>query len=111
MPTHDDDDFFQGFEESRRPRGGGKGGDSWDLDDPDVRDLAPDDFATIRCTHCRKLILEDSIRCPYCKEWQTGAKRNRKPLWFVITAIVCILVIGGYAILALLGHLPWMVWR
>ena len=52
-------------------------------DEPDPRDLVPDELATLRCQNCGKWILELTHRCPYCKHIQEE-RRSRKPFWFVI---------------------------
>jgi hypothetical protein len=111
MPVFDDDDDFQNFGETssssrRNARGRGEGrGDEWSVEDegPDDRDLVPDEMTTVRCTRCGKLIFEDLVRCPYCREMQLEAHRNRKPLWFLVTVIFCVIATGGVSILWLLG--------
>ncbi|MCL2646617.1 MAG: zinc-ribbon domain-containing protein [Phycisphaerales bacterium] len=66
-----------------------------------------DDAETIRCTRCGKYILEDSERCPYCGHYQLADEHNRRPLWFILTVILCILLIGSGLIFGLLELLPW----
>ncbi len=114
MPAFEDD--LGNFEEARPParRGGGRGerynkGEGWDVEDDglDDRDLVPDEMTTVRCTHCRKYIFEDSIRCPYCKDLQLESDRGHKPFWFVATVIFCIGVMGGFSVLYLFGFWPW----
>jgi hypothetical protein len=102
MAEYDDDELEETLarwgDSGRRARGGSGGDrdDSWDEDGPDEADLAPDDLAPIRCSNCKKWILEDSPQCPYCKHWQVEDEQNSKAKWFIVTAIVCILLIGGY---------------
>ena len=105
MPVYDDDETSS-FEEPRRSPRDWRDEDSLD-EGPDVRDMVPDDFTTVRCTQCRKYIFEESIRCPYCKHLQLESEQNRKPLWHWIAVFLCILVLGGFTALALLGMLPW----
>ncbi len=106
MPIFDDED--ESGESPRRGggRGGGGGerGDSWDVvdDAPDHRDIVPDEYTTVRCTRCRKLIFEDSVSCPYCKTIQLEDHRNKRPLWWIITVLLCIGVLGGFMLLSLL---------
>ena len=102
MPIHDDD-----MPDSPDDR------DStdwrWDRDarddDIEVRDKTPDDFTTVRCTKCKKLIFEDAIRCPYCKHLQLEEEQTRKPVWFWITVFLCVLMMGGFSLLAFVAHL------
>ena len=106
MPIYDDDET-SAFEDPRPSRRDHQ--DSWDFElDPDARDIVPDDLATVRCGFCKKLIFEDALRCPYCRNLQLDSQQNRKPLWFWLTAVFCILAIGGiFSALLLLGSLPW----
>ena len=69
--------------------------------------LYDDDAETVRCTRCGKYILEDSECCPYCRHYQLADERNRKPLWLILTAILCIFLIGGYLLFNLMELLPW----
>lgn len=100
MPAFEDDDLFHD-ESSYRASSRGEGrkrDDSWDVEDegPDDRDLVPDEFTTVRCTECRKLIFEDSPFCPYCKCAQIEAHRPRHPRWLIFTALVALfLTISG----------------
>jgi hypothetical protein len=102
MHIHDEDDdppdlFRQSSDASRD-------------DAPDEDEMtAPDDFATVRCTRCRKLIFEDAEQCPYCKHWQAEDERSRKPLWFILTAILCIAMLSGLGALLLLGRISWRI--
>ena len=86
MPPHDDDSI-----------------DNYAFED---YQNSPDDVETVRCTRCKKHILEDSERCPYCGHYQLADERNRKPLWFVVTVVVCVilcaLIIGG-----IMSIYPW----
>ncbi len=77
-------------------RRGAEPNDEWD--DPDERDLAPDEMAMVRCTNCRKWIIEETVRCPYCKMMQLEGPHHGKPFWFVIALA-----------LAILGTLSWFV--
>jgi hypothetical protein len=63
-------------------------------------------MTTVRCTHCRKLIFEDLVRCPYCRELQLEEHQQRKPLWFLVTVIFCVVATGGVAVLWLLRLWP-----
>ena len=110
MPAFDDDDDLESypFDESPRARRGRREG-SWDVEDegPDERDLAPDTLSTVRCTSCRKLIFEDSVRCPYCKDLQMELRQSRRPIWFWLAVIFCALTVGGFGILWFLGISLW----
>ena len=67
--------------------------DESDWDDDDYGDDS-DDPGTIPCPHCRREVDEDAQRCPYCERYLSDeeAVSYRKPLWIVITAIVCLCV-------------------
>lgn len=76
----------------------------WDDDDPGmVRDPEddddwPDDWddePTMPCPHCRREILEDAERCPYCEHYlsREDAPRERKPWWIIVGVIVCLYVV------------------
>ena len=69
---------------------------------------SPDDFTTVKCTRCGKLIFEDTECCPYCRHYQPEDERNRKPMWFVLTAIVCIAMLSGVVALLLMGKFTWI---
>jgi hypothetical protein len=111
MPVYDDDEESHGeaYSPRRDTRGrGGSGGEEWSVEDegPDDRDLVPDEMTTVRCAHCRKLIFENLVRCPYCRQLQLEEPRERKPAWFVLTVIFCVLAVGGVSVLALLRLWP-----
>ena len=93
------------FEDARRAGKGGGGAGSWDLEEQQER--TPDDMATVRCSSCRKWILEDAPQCPYCRHWQSDEAAYRRPWWFWAALIFCLLVMGGFSVIALLGMLPW----
>jgi hypothetical protein len=75
----------------------------WEDDDPgmvhDPEDEDwPDDWdddPTIPCPHCRREILEDAERCPYCERYlsRDDAPRPRKPWWIVAGVIVCLYMV------------------
>ena len=79
-----EDDDFENYRlgDAQRRRDGDYDDDD-SRDDPDPRDLVPDEMATVRCQNCSKWILEMTARCPYCKQMQME-RASRKPLWFVI---------------------------
>lgn len=113
MAVYDDDEESPGEAYPRRRdtrgRGGSGGGhEEWSVEDegPDDRDLVPDEMTTVRCTHCRKLIFENLVRCPYCRQLQLEEPGHRKPAWFVLTVIFCVLAAGGVSVLALLRLWP-----
>jgi len=82
MPYRDDDD---------------EDDDDWeddsDLDsDADVDSEDDDDDETVPCPFCKRQILEDTPRCPYCEHYLSEADfaRGSKPLWVIATAVVCL---------------------
>ena len=111
MPEIEDDDELKNYRFSDAARG--KDGDDDDRDDPDHRDIDRDDMDTIPCPHCRKLIYPESFRCPYCKSLLTAdeqAGTHKKPLWVIITVIICVLLMGWWMIAAvIIWALNW--WR
>lgn len=63
--------------------------DDWDEDDPAFDD---DDEPTIPCPSCRREILEDTPRCPYCEQYLSAEDGggSHRPTWIVLTALVCL---------------------
>lgn len=71
-------------------------------DDDDLPDgvYHDSDLATVPCPYCRKEILEDADRCPYCENYISDEDRPRdrkSNVWIVLM------------ILALLAALIWVV--
>jgi hypothetical protein len=63
-------------------------------ENPDGSDLEYGD--DIKCVHCGRYIHDHVDMCPYCKMWQPDeVTRSRKPLWFVVTAIILLLAFSG----------------
>lgn len=64
--------------------------DDWDDDGDSVDDSADD--ATVPCPYCRREILEDSPRCPYCEQYISAEDTTpaRKPLWVIVAALICL---------------------
>ncbi len=60
-----------------------------DPDEDEDDDLAP-------CPACGAAIYEDSVRCPACGHY--GSAGGRKPLWVVVTALVCLAMALGWAL-------------
>ena len=68
--------------------------DEWDAaDDADTGDDS-DEEPTVPCPSCRRDILEDSPRCPYCERYISAEDHAGpgKPLWIIATALVCLAV-------------------
>jgi len=113
MPAFDDDDPRNiPFEDvprhdSRRRDQHGEHHDSWDLDAPARRGIAPDDLNAIRCDSCRKLILEDSLRCPYCGDLQFEQETFDRPFWLIAIVVFCAGALGGFAFLWFAGIFHW----
>lgn len=63
--------------------------------EPDAEDSPEDDGETVPCPHCRRPIYEDSQQCPHCRNFITNEESppRRRPAWFVITAIVCLVFV------------------
>ncbi len=73
--TTDDDDWLDSEEL-----------DEWDADDTSE---------TSQCPQCGREIYEDAEQCPYCHEYVTtsGGSTSRRPVWIIVTAMVCIYAI------------------
>ena len=68
-------------------------------DSVDDADTPADDRDTIRCPRCRKFIFDDAEQCPYCKTWvTTEQKAGQKPIWFIVTAIICLVMLILWAL-------------
>ena len=65
--------------------------DEWDDDAPDDDDN--DDAELVPCPYCNEEIPEDAERCPYCEQYISAEDHppQPKPLWIVVTVIVCLL--------------------
>jgi len=63
--------------------------DKWSSD-------ADDDESTIPCPYCRREILEDSPRCPYCENYLSAedALHERKPWLFIVGVVLCLILVG-----------------
>jgi hypothetical protein len=66
--------------------------DGWD-NDTDIDD-ADDDDSTVPCPFCGHEIFEDTPRCPACERYLSPEDfaRPRRPLWVIVTAVVCLLI-------------------
>ncbi len=74
------------------PRWGDPDDEDWD-DDEEGDDS--DDDGIVPCPHCGGDIHEESQRCPHCDRYISieDAPPARKPLWFALGFIACMLVI------------------
>ena len=90
----EDDDFENYRLGDAQRRRDGEYDEEDSRDEPDARDLVPDEMATVKCQGCGKWILEMTHRCPYCKHVQEE-RGSRKPLWIVLGV--------GFGILAVIG--------
>jgi len=60
---------------------------------PDARDVA-EEGGNVRCVRCNRYIHEDADMCPFCHQWQTDEFHPpSKARWYVMTVILCVLVI------------------
>jgi hypothetical protein len=52
-----------------------------------------DDMATVPCPYCRREILEDAERCPYCENYISAedAPPQQRSLFMVIVMILALL--------------------
>jgi hypothetical protein len=62
----------------------------WDEDEDSEYD--EDDEPTVPCPYCGQEMFEDSPRCPACDRYISAedSAGPRKPLWVVLTAVVCL---------------------
>lgn len=76
MPSHADD--------------GEEWEDDWDDDPPEDDD---GDEPTVACPFCRQEIFADSPQCPSCGRYLSAEDfaGGSKPLWVIVTAVVCLL--------------------
>ena len=75
----------------------------WDDDDtgmvydPEDEDWSDEDDEepTIPCPYCRRDVIEDAERCPYCEHYisKEDAPPERKPWWIVVGVIACLYVV------------------
>jgi len=75
--------------------------DVWDDDAADIGDDAEDE-PTVPCPSCRREILEDSPRCPYCEQYisEEDHPSRRQPVWIIVTALICLGIAIWWAISA-----------
>jgi hypothetical protein len=54
-----------------------------------------EDEPTVPCPYCRRLILEDSPRCPHCERCISAedAPPTRKPWWIIGGTVACLYAI------------------
>jgi hypothetical protein len=69
--------------------------EDWDDDEADDEGDATDgqdEEPTVPCPSCRREILEDSPRCPYCERYVSAEDDavSGKPLWVTLTALICL---------------------
>lgn len=69
--------------------------DSDDGEDDEDDSLVEEDESTIPCPHCRREILEDAERCPYCENYisREDTPPSKKPWWIILGVILCLYVI------------------
>src|SRR3954452_24133862 len=107
MASFEEDDESRSGEVPRARGGGGARDDSWDRDSPDIADITPDDLNTVRCGRCKKFIFEDSVRCRYCKHLQLEEQAQKKPLWIIIAAVLCIIGFTFWLLVGVFDILSW----
>lgn len=86
MAPHDDHDNAAWEDDSA--------GDWDDDDDSEFGDQDPDDEPSVPCPYCRREILEDSPRCPFCGQYISAedSPGPKKPFWVVATALICLAI-------------------
>ncbi len=69
--------------------------DDWDDENRD------DDEPTVDCPYCQKPIPEDTPHCPYCGNYisDEDAPSQKKPLWIIVAAILCLMVVAMWLFL------------
>ncbi len=70
-------------------------------DDYEVDD--EDDDETDPCPHCGQPVHHEAILCPHCDRYlsREDAPPEKKPLWIVIAALLCLAVALGWALFPL----------
>lgn len=74
--------------------------DENDLDEePDYGD-EDDEAETVACPHCRREILEDAERCPYCGRYITDEdlRKSGKPWWLFLGVAVCLYLVYSWIV-------------
>jgi hypothetical protein len=65
------------------------------LDDRENPEPDADDEGTAPCPYCGKEKYEESERCPHCGNYVSEEDiPSRTPMWIIVTAIVCLVVVG-----------------
>jgi hypothetical protein len=58
-----------------------------------------DEDETVPCPYCRRAIHEDAVRCPHCENYLSEEDAPlRRSWWFLICALVCLLLAVGWAL-------------
>jgi len=87
MRTYDQDD-----EDEENAYGGPEASEMDDTGE-DAPELIP-------CPYCHEMIYEEAERCPECGKYITQEDAPaRMPRWFLITAIICLIVLILYWVL------------
>ncbi len=70
--------------------------EDWD----DGSDDSDDELATVPCPHCRRLIPEDTPRCPYCENYisDEDSPPMRKPWWIVIGTLLVLYIVFRWTV-------------
>ena len=77
--------------------------DAWgDDDSPSGDDSLDGDEPTVPCPHCGHEILEDAPWCPSCERYVSleDTAVPRKPLWVIVTALVCLAAVIWWIVAA-----------
>jgi predicted nucleic acid-binding Zn ribbon protein len=72
-----------------------------DFDEDDDYDAEEDDGEddTVECPYCGAAIYEDTVRCPRCENYISKEDApSRKPLWIVVTAVICLFVVIAWIV-------------
>ncbi|MFZ4731986.1 MAG: zinc ribbon domain-containing protein [Pirellulales bacterium] len=82
--------------------GGADDGGTGGADDGGADDSDDGGAGLIPCPECGTPIDDDSPHCPACGHWLTAEEdpAPRRPLWVVVTALVCLGVAVALALLA-----------
>jgi uncharacterized paraquat-inducible protein A len=51
---------------------------------------------TTPCPYCQADIYEDAVQCPRCGNYISAedAPSGRKPVWMIVAAVICLVLIG-----------------
>jgi uncharacterized paraquat-inducible protein A len=76
-----------------------KSQDDWDDDFEDDFDDESDE-ETMPCPYCGESMHEEAVQCPHCGNYlsEEDMPSERKPIWLVVTVLICLMIALGWAL-------------